>query len=115
MDALAYLALMAKAKLVFESADSFMSFPALAPIQKKADELDFGAFDSPAVSQRLVYSEFSRLVNTLPAGIIFELGDRYLCEMYDTVLRTAIVAQDKVSQSDNAAYQDAMALLHNPG
>ena len=111
MDALAYLALMAKAKLVFENPDTFMCFPALAPVRYTTDQLNFGAFNSPAVAQRLVYSEFSRLVNALPSGTIFEPGDKFLWDTYDTILRTAILAEDQMSDTENAAYQQAVAFL----
>lgn len=111
IDALAYLALMAKAKLVFENPDTFMSFPALFPVHYTTDQLNFGAFNSPAVAQRLVYSEFSRLVNALPSGTIFELGDKFLWDMYGSILRTAIIAEDQMSDTENAAYQQAVAFL----
>ena len=54
MDALAQLALMTKAKMVFESPGSFLSFPALSPISYGADQLKFGAFTAVESSERLV-------------------------------------------------------------
>ena len=42
MDALAQLALMAKAKRVFEALETFLSFPALSPLSYLPDELRFG-------------------------------------------------------------------------
>ncbi|HEX4962019.1 MAG TPA: hypothetical protein VF173_14370 [Thermoanaerobaculia bacterium] len=111
MDALAWLALMTKAKLVFESPDTFMSFPALSPVSYTADQLTFGAFDSPAVAERLVYSEFARLVNALPTGTIFDLGEKFLWDTYASVLRTAILAQSLPTEAEEAAYQQAIAFL----
>ena len=79
MDALAQLALMTKAKLVFESPGSFLSFPALSPISYSADELKFGAFTAVETAERLIFSEFSRFANALPSGTIFQpQGDSYL-------------------------------------
>src|SRR5450432_725445 len=102
MDAFAYLGIMAKAKLVFENPDTFMSFPVLSPLQYTADQLTFGSFSSPAVSERLVYSEFSRVVNSSPPNTIFEVGDKYLWEIYGNILApgTTIVADDQVSEDE---------------
>jgi hypothetical protein len=67
MDATAQLALMTKAKIVFERPGTFLSFPALVPIAFSPAELDFGkALSDPKVSAALV--EFSRAVNQCPTG-----------------------------------------------
>ena len=111
MDALAHLALMAKAKLVFENPDTFMCFPALDPIDYTSDQLNFGAFNSPSVHERLVYSEFSRFVNALPKGTIFAANEKFLWETYGNVLDSAILAQGMMSAAETADYQRALALL----
>jgi hypothetical protein len=113
MDALTYLALTAKAKLVFENPDTFLSFPALSPISYSADQLNFGAFDSPDTAERLVYSEFARLVNALPSHTIFEMGDKFLWKTYEEVLKTATVAQGQMSAEDMAVYQQAASFLNS--
>jgi hypothetical protein len=111
MDALAHLALMMKTKLVFEGPGTFMSFPALSPVSYTTDQLAFGAFDSPAVPERLIYSEFARLVNALPAGTIFDMGDRFLWDIYGNILQTAILAEGQTTAEEDAAYQQATAFL----
>jgi hypothetical protein len=112
MDGITYLALAAKAKLVFESPDTFMSFPALSPISYTADQLNFGVFNSPDPAERLVYSEFSRLVNALPSKTIFEMGDKFLWDVYGTVLRSAILANSQTTAQETAAYQQAALFLN---
>ena len=112
MDALTYLALTAKAKLVFESPDTFMSFPALSPLSYTADRLNFGAFNSPDNAERQIYSEFARLVNSLPSKTIFEMGDKFLWDTYGTVLRSATLAKGQMTTEDAAAYQQAHSFLN---
>jgi len=57
MDARAQLALMVKAKLVFENPDTFLSFPALSPLSYAPDQLRF----LPAAHDMSVFAECSRL------------------------------------------------------
>jgi hypothetical protein len=111
MDALTYLALTTKAKRVFETPDTFMSFPALSPVSYTADQLNFGAFNSSDTAERQVYSEFARLVNALPSRTIFEMGDKFLWDTYATVLRSAILARGQMTAEDAAAYQQAVSFL----
>jgi hypothetical protein len=112
MDALTYLALTAKAKLVFETPGTFMSFPALSPVSYTADQLSFGAFNSTDNGERQVYSEFARLANAIPTHTIFEMGDQFLWDSYASVLRNAILAHGQVTPEDTAAYQKAVSFLN---
>ena len=111
MDALAQLALMSKAKLVFENPDTFLSFPALSPVSYKADDLKFDPVGmTPA--RLLVLSEFSRLANTRPAGTIFQMDfDSYLWDIYQQILHDAILARDLAKAEDTAEFNAAIALL----
>ncbi|HEY7269906.1 MAG TPA: hypothetical protein VH951_08770, partial [Dehalococcoidia bacterium] len=111
MDALAHLALMTKAKLVFEDPDTFMSFPALAPIGFKAEQLKLGVLDSVDNAERLVYSEFARITNSLPDDTIFEIGDQFLWDVYGEVLRSAELATGTTTPEEDAAYQLARDFL----
>ena len=112
MDALAQLALMTKAKLVFESPGSFLSFPALSPISYSADELKFGAFTAVETAERLIFSEFSRFANALPSGTIFQpQGDSYLWDAYSQVLKSARLAKGQTTPEQEAAYQQAVSFL----
>ncbi|HJU09603.1 MAG TPA: hypothetical protein VJ728_01940 [Candidatus Binataceae bacterium] len=112
MDGLTYLALAAKAKLVFEDVDTFLSFPATTPLNYTANNLSFGAFNSTDSGERLVYSEFARVVNALPAGTIYEMGDKFLWDVYANVLRGAILAHSQATAQDAAAYERAVAFLN---
>ena len=112
MDALAQLALMTKAKLVFESPGSFLSFPALSPISYSADELKFGAFTAVETAERLIFSEFSRFANALPSGTIFQpQGDRYLWYPFCLVLKSARRPMGHTTPEQEAAYQQAVSFL----
>ena len=115
MDALAQLALMTKAKLVFENPDSFLSFPVLSPVSYKANELKF---DSPNLTagQLLALSDFSRAVNSRFTDTIFQMeADIYLWDTYQQVLSNAILARDLASAEDTAAFNEAVALLTTKG
>jgi hypothetical protein len=110
MDALAQLALMSKAKLVFENAGTFLSFPVLESFTYNANDLNFDSA-SMTNAQHLVLSEFSRLVNSRPTGTIFQMeADVYLWEVYKQLLDTAIIARGKAS-TDDPAFQEAVKLL----
>jgi hypothetical protein len=111
MDATAQLALMTKAKIVFERPGTFLSFPALAPMPFSPAALDFGkALSDPKVSAALV--EFSRAVNQCPSGVIFQGdSDQYLWEHYDHWLNAMSLAQDELSPDQDAAYTQARALV----
>jgi hypothetical protein len=111
MDATAQLALMTKAKIVFERPGTFLSFPALAPIAFPPAVLDFGkALSDPKVSAALL--EFSRAVNQCPMGVIFQGdSDQYLWEHYDRWLNAMSLARDKSSPDQDALYTQAKALL----
>ncbi len=111
MDASAQLALMTKAKIVFEKPETFLSFPALVPIAFPPAVLDFGkALVDPKISAALL--EFSRVVNQCPTGAVFPGdSDQYLWEHYDQWLNAMVLAQDQLSAGQDAAYAQATALL----
>lgn len=112
MDALAQLALMTKAKLVFESSDTFLSFPALSPVSYAPDRWAF----LPTVHDMSVFSEFSQLTNALPQGALFQPSlDNTLWNVYLNVLRSAQLAQGTLSDEQNARLQEAQALLQTQG
>lgn len=110
MDATAQLALMVKAKRVFESPGTFLSFP-LAPMAYPPAVLDFSkALADPKTGAALL--EFSRAVNQCPSGPIF-LGDsdQYLWEQYDHWLNAMDLAAGDLSPDQKAAYTQARTLL----
>jgi hypothetical protein len=111
MDALAQLALMTKAKLVFERPDTFLSFPALSPLSYEPDQL---AFMPP--HNMSVFSEFSRLTNALPQGVLFQPSlDDTLWDVYLSVLQNAQLAQGTLSAEQNAQLAQAQSFLQTPG
>lgn len=111
MDALAELALMTKAKLVFETADTFLSFPALSPISYQPNELNFSQVTSNQELQ--VFSEFCQLTNTLPGGVLFQSStSSFLWDTYYDVLQSARVAQGSLTASQTAQLQQAQAYLY---
>lgn len=113
MDTFVQLALMAKAKAVFETTDTFLSFPALAPLSYPPDALRFSSTTAPTPQQLRTMSEFSRIANSLPAGVLFQpTPDHMLWDEYNTVLQSAIVASGDLSADQKSALAAAEAVLH---
>lgn len=111
MDALAQLALMTKAKFVFERPGTFLSFPALSPLSYEPDQL---AFMPP--HNLSVFSEFSRLTNALPQDVLFQPSlDDTLWDVYLSVLQNAQLAQGTLSAEQNAQFAQAQSFLQTPG
>jgi len=78
MDALAQLALMTKAKLVFESPGSFLSFPALSPISYSADQLNF-EYSTNALGSDLRFAKYfvqQNYYRTLGRRVVFATSGR---------------------------------------
>jgi hypothetical protein len=112
MDARAQLALMAKAKLVFESPNTFLSFTALSPVSYAPDQLRF----LPAAHDMSVFAEFSRLSDEIPQGALFqpELTST-LSSVYLNVLNQAQLAQGTLSDEQTAQLEQALAFLQAQG
>jgi hypothetical protein len=102
---------MAKAKLVFESPGTFLSFPALSPFSFRPQDLDFSrAMADPAIGAAL--QDFSRAVSRCPGNPIFDIGsDEYLWDHYSAWLNAMTLAESNLSPGDQAAYAAARALL----
>jgi hypothetical protein len=114
MDSIAQLALMTKAKLVFEQPGTFLCFPATTPLNYSAGQLNFAQTTSPATM--VVFSEFSRLTNSLPRGVIFQPElDVLLWDVYQQVLQNAQVAQGDLTPEQTADLQKATAFLYTQG
>lgn len=109
MDAATQLALMTKAKLVFETEDTFLSFPVLTPFAYPPEQLNF----SGPQTNFQVLAEFSRIVNQLPPGPLFQPNEEgYLWDMYDNLLLTATVANGSLTAEEAAHYQQALDVLY---
>jgi len=101
---------MTKAKLVFESPDTFLSFPALTPISYTPDQLKFA--DAASNQQMHVFSDFSTLTNALPQGTLFQPSlDHVLWDVYQGVLQNAQVAQGSLTAEQTAELQSAQSFL----
>ena len=114
MDALAQLALMTKANLLFETSDTFLSFPALTPISYSSDEMNF---TNPATPQQMhAFADFSTWTNTLSLGTLFQPSQgNMLWDVYQGLLNSAQVAQGSLTAAQTAALQAAQAVLSTAG
>jgi hypothetical protein len=112
MNEAAQLALMVKAKLVFESPGTFLSFPVLSPLSFEPAELEFSrALQDPAVKAAL--QNFSLAVNSRPAGSLagLESSDDYLWNHYDSWLNAMSLANSTLGPGDQTAYAAARSVL----
>src|SRR5579859_7235092 len=111
MDALAQLALMTKAKLVFENPGTFLSFPALTPINYSPDQMKF----SQAMSNNDVlhaFAGFSTLTNALPQGTLFQPSlDHLFWDVYAGLLNNMQLAQGTLTPQQQAELQAAQSFL----
>ena len=114
MDALAQLALMTKAKLMFESPDTFLSFPALMPISYAPDQMKFA--DASTVQQLQAFADFSTWTNSLPQGTLFPSSPTdMLWDVYRGVLDNAQVAQGSLTPDESASLAAAQSFLTTQG
>jgi hypothetical protein len=112
MDAAAQLALLTKAKLVFESDGTFLSFPVLEPLTYDPKRLDFVSGGADAAQRLRDLSEFSRVTNRIPRDVIAPQDDEYLWDLYDEVLQTAEVASGSMTAAEQTRLDAALALLY---
>jgi hypothetical protein len=116
VDAFAQLALMAKAKKVFESPETFLSFPALSPLSYTPDELRFGTSGEMTPADLAEASEFARTANQIPRSVIAPIDEgEYLWDVYSEVLETARVASNVMSSAERAIYESALNVLYTTG
>ncbi len=117
LEPFAQLALMAKAKLVFESENTFLSFPVLSPLSYPPERLKFVKPGGEVTPQDLAdLSEFARITNRIPRGVLApEDEEEYLWDVYHEVLTTAQISSGSMSASEKAEYDGAMAFLYVSG
>jgi hypothetical protein len=112
VNAVALLALIAKAKLVFESDGTFLSFPVTSPLTKTVDELRFGGAEMTTDDLQEL-SEFSRIVNCIPRSVFAPVDSvEYLWDVYDEVLRTGQVASGVLTPEEKTRLESALELLY---
>jgi hypothetical protein len=110
MDSQISLALMAKAKLVFERDDTFLAFP-ITPLTYDKAQLNFASDDAGQNVRRLL--EFSQLVDRIPQGTIWSSwDDRSLSDVYVDILSAAKLAESNRTAGEETAYQEAWKFLH---
>ena len=113
MDASVQLALMTKAKRVFESENTFLSFPVLSPLSYPPDRLKFGTANEITPQALLDLSEFARIVNQIPHGVLAPVEeDEYLWDIYQEVLQTAQLSAGSMPPEEKVRYDRAMAFLY---
>ncbi len=111
--AVALLALVAKAKLVFESPGTFLSFPVVSPLTYRAEQLRFGGAGEMTSDDLNELSEFSRIVNCIPRSVFAPVDQlEYMWNVYDDVLKTAEVALGVLTSEEQARYKQAVSILY---
>jgi hypothetical protein len=112
VDAAAYLALLSKAKRVFESEATFLSFPVLSQLTYDVADLRFSG-DEPAAQRLAALSEFSRVTNRIQRGVVAAIdGDEYLWDVYDDILSNAEVADPVLTEEQEKECAAAFGLLY---
>ena len=105
------LALMMKAKAVFEKAGTFLSCPLGLSFNKQTLRLIVGTDVSRERIQCL--SEFSRLVNLLPAGSDWPpTEEHYLWDVWRDILDSAQLGMATRTAEEETKYQEAFEYLH---
>jgi hypothetical protein len=113
MDSLAQLALMAKAKLVFESPDTFLSFPALSPLSYPPEKLQFGRPGKDTAEDLAEQTQFALTVNQIPRGVLAPFAQtEYLWNVYGDVLKTAQLATGTLSEEEKAHLTRTLSFLY---
>jgi hypothetical protein len=112
MDSIVSLALMAKASAVFAGDDQFLSFP-ITPIVWQAARLGFQSGGLSPTDTVGAMSEFSRLVNIVPTGVMYPPQEESLLwDVYHDIFSSATLARSiRTSQEEND-YQAASAILY---
>ena len=113
MDAIVRLALMSKAKAVFESDGTFLSFPALNPLAYSTEWLRLALGDGGTDAELKAASEFSRVVNAIPGGLLFDgPSEEPLWDVYGDVLHRAHIASGSLTAEEQSARDRAQAALY---
>jgi len=112
MDATLSLALMMKAKIVFERDSNFLCFP-LTPISYVPGDLSFLVDATPSAIDLTNLSAFSTLVNMIPDNIMWPPSQvNYLWDAYADVLHNADLAQSTRTADEEHNYEAAKAILY---
>jgi hypothetical protein len=117
MDALVKLALMTRAsRVVFDPAtepEKFLSFPTTSPFSYSLEQLRFASKPETSADWQS-YSEFSRIVNRVTRGAIYDPA----AEPLENVVRDVLDSAESASAPgvlDEAVWRDALQLLYETG
>jgi hypothetical protein len=112
MDSTLSLALMMKAKIVFERDSNFLCFP-LTPISYAHGDLSFLVDATPSALDLTNLSAFSTLVNMIPDSIMWPPSQvNYLWDAYADVLHNADLAQSTRTADEEQQYEATKAILN---
>ncbi|HSF09916.1 MAG TPA: hypothetical protein VLA60_10900 [Nitrospirales bacterium] len=117
IDSIVQLALMSKAKKVFEKEGTFLSFP-VTPLAYTKEDLDFFSQDtgSDLLRSKANLAAFSTLVNLIPHDEAWLPTDaRFLWNELEYVLRESTLAASTRTPEEEVAYQEALSFLKVPG
>lgn len=110
MDAATQLALMTKAKQVFENGGTYLSFP-VTPLSFKKPQLNL--LDEANLNGLI---DFSSLVNFIPSGVAWQPTEtNHLWDVYAMVLQEAHYAVSTRTPDEEADYQAARNFLNATG
>ena len=112
MDSTLSLAVMMKAKIVFERGSDFLCFP-LTPISYVPSDLSFLFDAAPSAVDLTNLSAFSTLVNMIPDDLMWPPSQaRMLWDAYADVLHNADLAQSTRTADEQQQYDAANAVLY---
>lgn len=117
MDSVTQLALMSKAKKVFEREGTFLSFPVTPLAYKKGDfELFLQDTAHDLLRSEANLEAFSTLVNLIPTDEAWlPIDARFLWNEIQYVLKEGILASSTRTPEEERSYQKALAYLKVPG
>ena len=115
MDAYVQLALIEKAKRVFTNAETFLSFPLLAPFSFSPEQV--AAINAPqSAADYATAADFARIVNFIPRDIVATVdGESFLWDVYEDVLDRAEVASGNTSAAADTAAAATLYVTSDDG
>lgn len=112
MDIFVQKALLAKAKKVFTTQRTFLSFP-LTPITFNQSDLSSVIEENALTNESINHQEnFAQLVNLIPNGEFWQPNSgQFLWDEYESILNQAILLDSSRTNAEEAQYQQARGVL----
>lgn len=111
MDTVAQLALAAKVLRIFDQPGTYLCFPCVTPVDYPAEHLNFTSLSSS--EQLTAFAEVCRLVNSCPAGVVFQPAQpQFLWDQYQAILKGAVLADGDLTPDEQYALSAARTLLY---